>query len=254
MHSTDTATATSNEPPAHKCLVCVAVAHPPRFSTAAVSLRPRTLVRSWEPYQSVMSLPVLPPSKFSTVVPFHSTSPRSSPSSRYFQAASSPRSLSNHAARHILPPRLLSPLRWHSTSHSACHAVPTSRLFSNRVYMVVSQQRSTTSVVSLPFRVGTLTVAVANLRTVLVVNRRLALVVTTVAPLQAREQLSPTAAADAVSLCTCIAPSSRRVVLVASTSYCHDHLSHCIVAMVLSPRRSPFTITGFHQLLVDGTS
>ena len=124
-----------------------------------------------------------------------------------------------------------------------CHGVG---LLGNRGDTAVSSRRSRAFMVTLPFRCITPTVFVNKQRFALVVNRRLSpsLTVTTVAPLQALEQLS-TAAADAtVHLRTSI--TLLVVVLVVSLVLPRRTatiiLSHCNLAMVLSPRPSPFTV------------
>ena len=114
---------------------------------------------------------------------------RSSSSSLCFQAASSPQPLSNPVFRHMLPSNQLSPMRLYSVSQwpLSSRNVPV-WLLRNSVSMAVSQQRRHSFVVARPLRFVTLTVAVVP-RLSFNVNRRLALIATTVAPLQDFEQL-----------------------------------------------------------------
>ena len=111
-------------------------------------LQPNTLVCSCEPCQEVMVSSLISSSGLPKVVLFHATSSRPSSQSLYIQAA---RSLSNHASCHRLPPSHVSRLRMSSASHSASVTPLSHHDFSGSICSkAVSQQRSQTSVVSLP--------------------------------------------------------------------------------------------------------
>ena len=99
------------------------------------------------------------------------------------------------------------------------------------------------SVVPLPFRFVMLSVA----RFTLVVRRRLTFVVTTVAPLQALEQQSTVAAfRNKIEL-----PVDVVVVVVVLLL---PHRTSTMIDLSTMQRRSPFTMTGLHQLFMDGIS